>query len=218
MKNIIHKIIKSYRKDGFEGLLTKSKNYLSEKVYFRKYIWFEKDLAGPAPILYPKIEAQFVFDSGQKINEFLDERIYHGNPPDDEKYERKIALENGHFITSAQLNGKIICYRKIGRNNVYIKNFDKTVKLIKGTAFAYSLYTDPEYRKLGLAGFLLSKSIEPLKNNGLTKMANQVRSSNIAAINLVKKCNWSQIAESWHVKFFGLNIISRLPSSIFIDK
>lgn len=215
---IVKKILETYRNAGIRGVAGKAKNYLSGRVYLSRFLWYERDVAFPLTKRPLNTSVSVSADLRDEVIDWIGEKIYYGHPYNDEIFENEIALQNNHLLPCVMINGKLVGFTKIGLDRMYIKNFTKMTRLREGNAFVYALYTDPAYRKLGLASVLLSRAIEILRDQGIEKLACHIRSSNLASIGLFTKCGFKQIGSNWHFKCFGINLYSKFPQSLFDSK
>ena len=212
---MLERIMKAYREGGVRCFLKRTKMFIHERVYLYKFFWYEKDLLEVLDPICPKLAVDVDMGSLYEVIEWIKQKIYNGKPYTSEELENKIAIQNKHIFPSLKLNGEIICYSKIGCNNIYIKNFKKEFCFQKKVALVCAFYTNPKYRRLNLASFLLIETMRFLKTRGFNKIACHIRTSNIASISVFNKSGFKKVGSSWQLKCFNLNIFSRPPAVIF---
>ncbi len=214
MRQILQKIKKTYKEEGIRGVLKKSKQAISDNVYFRRFSWHERDLSLPIIDVSPRLSVSLGYDSRDEVIKWIKSKIYNGVLSEKESFETKVAIANNHFFPSIKLDGEIIGFMKVGFNKVYIKNFKKIYSLRKGTAFIYASYVDPKYRGSGIYTFSKTEMMKFLKGKGFQKLASQIRSSNGPSKHVAKKCGSRRVDSSWQFRCFDLNIFTGPPEKL----
>ncbi|RPI79647.1 MAG: GNAT family N-acetyltransferase [Desulfobacteraceae bacterium] len=110
-------------------------------------IWFEKRLDGSVAPAAPDTEISFEFlvQDKAKLIDWLKERrrvypwMYLGK-------EMRTAWADQHIFAVILFGKSIIGYCKIGRNRVYVNDFDGTVCFPRKTAFIYDTFVLPDFR------------------------------------------------------------------------
>ena len=213
--SVFHKIKKHLKKDGFGGVIKAAWEAFLQRVYFKRYYWFNSVLDLGSSSLNPdNYPGRVEFRQLETITDWIKENIYKGSPYPDELYENRIAKENNHFFNCIIKDDKLISYIKIGINKIHLKNFNRDCVLADGESFVYAFYTDPLYRGKGLATYLLHSSMKDLRENGIKSISCHIRSNNIGSLKVFTKLNFKKFESNWQFKFFKINIFSKIPFNL----
>ena len=166
-------------------------------------IWFEKDLTKELKEHQAKIPVEIDITSTRQTIEWLksQKQSWLVHPK-----EIAAALEYNHCWPSIRINGQIIRCMKIGFGNVYIADYDKVIKFPEKMAFIYDTYILQEYRRKGVAKYLITHAIKFRKAHKYTKVRCHIPPWNKASISAYEKIGFRKISYIRYVKIFGIPI------------
>lgn len=208
MPNLFQKIKKTYKEENITGIIRKARGFLSTHVYFRKWLWYERDLSLPMSDVATKISATIDVDAWDELLKWIHTEVCRGVLSQSEDYQNKMAKQNNHIYPCVKVNGRIAGFVKIGLGKVYTRNFCKVFQLNDKTSMVMAFYVAPEFRGLGLASLLLSSSIKFLREKGISKLTCYIRSTNYDSIRAFSKHDFKEIYSTWQLKIFKLNIFN----------
>jgi len=90
-------------------------------------------------------------------------------------------------------NDKLVGFIKLGRNCVYIHDFEGIIKLPDRVAFVYDTFVDPEYRHRGLAQAMLLNTMSYLEKHGYNKVFCHIEDWNKASVNAFTSVGFSRV-------------------------
>ena len=164
-------------------------------------VW--KKIEGKNKEFEAKIPVKFDINSTKKTIEWLKEQK--------EKwvvYQKEIeaAQKYNHCWPSVLNDEKIISSIKIGFGNVYIFDYDKVIEFPDKMAFIYDLFILDEYRKKGIAKYIISQTIKFLKKRGYNKVGCHIPPWNKAAISAAEKNGFKKMKYIRYFRIFGIPI------------
>ena len=173
------------------------------KNYFRidRWILIERDLSEKIVKIEPKILVQLNCHSIDTTLEFIRQTFYDNDLDAEELKELKLAKRYKHSYPNISYNKKVIAFRKMGSERVFVRNLRKERELPPDTFFTYAGYTDPAYRGKGIYPYLTTCNLKIARDNGYKFARAQVNVNNRAVIRALSKCGYYEIARFWHIRF-----------------
>jgi hypothetical protein len=71
---LIEKTRKTHREEGFAGTLRKVSSFVSQRVYYRKYFWYERDLLLPIHTIRAKVPIEIDVNSRDEVIDWIKTR------------------------------------------------------------------------------------------------------------------------------------------------
>ena len=173
------------------------------KNYFRidRWILIERNVDEKIKDVNASIPLQVDYDHFDKTVEYIRKTFYDEDLDEGEKKEIKFAKKYGHFFPNIVHGWKIIGMHKVGSGKVYVRSLRKVSEFSGNTLLTYAFYTDPEYRKKGVASYLMTYTLKIVRNKGFKYVRGQIRPENVASLRLHGKCGFYEIARFWHIRF-----------------
>jgi len=175
-------------------------------------VWYQKDLSKNCNEIDPRIPVTIDFFSADKTIKWLQEVdipwVYN-------QQEIDIGMKEGHYFPHVKHGDSIIGYIKVGRNNVYIADYKKSIGFPRDVAFIYDTYILPEYRNLNIASFAINEVSKFLKNQGFKKVMCHIPSWNIPSIRAYTKVGFEDLKKIRWIKIFGVKLFTTEPTKLF---
>ncbi len=123
----------------------------------------------------------------------------------------EIRLKNAceHYYPIAVHNGKIIGYIKIGIDRVYVRDFDRVLRLPARTAMVYDTFVLPDYRRKGVCSQLISASVKLLSDQGFESVWCHIPPWNRASTTAYSQAGFNKVARIRFAKILGCGFYSR---------
>ena len=131
--------------------------------------------------------------------------------------EIELKQRENHFYPFVRVGDDIIGYIKIGQNQVYVLDFDETLTLPSNSAMIYDTFVLPEYRKHGVASFLLMEIIDFLRKEGFQKVWCHIPSWNKPSINTYVKAGFRKVDHVRYKRFLCWKFFSRDVTKMLQD-
>jgi ribosomal protein S18 acetylase RimI-like enzyme len=189
------------KQKGFFCLINKVYKKIKENTFTtNNAFWFSRNLRQPIQEIEPQKKVHVCFDSDEETVAWLQE--HHSQygwmylPKEIETKEKE-----KHFFPTVRDGNKIIGYIKAGINKVYIMDYDEVIPLPKSVAIIYDTFILPEYRRLEISSFLVTKTMDMLRESGFKYLWCHIPPWNEASIGLYTKVGFKKVS---HVRFIRL--------------
>jgi GNAT superfamily N-acetyltransferase len=148
---------------------------LGETVY-RRLIVYEFRLDRPIPPAPVRAEIEFVFLGPDEVADYL--RLLPKADPE----TVSARLRQGHRCLVARADGKIVHVRWSSTTSVLVDVLGCVFTLAPGTELGYGTFTDPHYRRYGLARAVRVEMLHRLRDEGLERSLAIVEPENTPAV------------------------------------
>lgn len=123
--------------------------------------------------------------------------------------EIRLKEEEEHIYLVATYHKEIIGYIKIAVNEVYILDYEKTLRLPARTAMIYDTFVLPKHRRKGVGSALISESLKQLSLRGYEVVWCHIPPWNTASIRAYSNVGFKKVARIRFVKILGRKVWSR---------
>jgi ribosomal protein S18 acetylase RimI-like enzyme len=206
----ISRVVKTIKEGGVLLLLKRVAGYCAESNCAG---WYERDLTLPITDVSPEVPLLIDFDNFEKALDWFkssDVRRWMHNAG-----EIAVSLRCGHRYPLVINNGTIVGCIKIGFHDFFITDYTKAVHFSEKVAYHTDVYVEPEYRKKGIARFLIVESMKHLKQKGFVKQLCHIPPWNQASIAVHTALGFEKVGYIRCVRVFGLKLLFRRGKKIF---
>jgi len=197
-------IIKAQEIYKNEGALSLSKRGIKKAVRYifetNSAYWLEKELSQEILPIQAQIPLEMDFHSAQQTIEWMKTNAepWVFNPR-----EIAVGLKEGHLFACARYQEEIIACVKVGLGKVYIQDYRKITDITKDSAFIYDTYVLPEFRRQGVAKYMVAEITRFLKNKGIRKLGCHIPPWNTASLNTYIHLGFKRVRYTRHLRIFG---------------
>jgi ribosomal protein S18 acetylase RimI-like enzyme len=175
-----HALWRRIRRAWGDGGLMAVLGSIVQRLYLHNSaIWHERDLAKHIPDLRARFAIRIVLDDPMGTAEWLRARPHDAT-------ELSVAVARDHLLARAHLPGGPVAYVKAGWGDVWISDFQRSIRFPPDTAFIYDTYVDPLYRRRRIGLALLAAVIRELRARRFGRVFCHIPEWNLASRRLYK--------------------------------
>jgi len=202
MKKIFARISEIYRQDGLIEVPFRALKKCGRCIFYtNSAFWLERDLSLPIPAVKPRIPVELnLFAKEESIKWFKAQKeswIY--NPR-----EIKVALHENHIFPNIKYKGEIVGYVKAGRDEVYIEDYRKVIRLPKNVGFCYDYFIAPDFRGKNLSLYMNVEVMKFAKRLGIKKIVVHIPPWNTPSIKVSQRLGFKKFKYVRHFRILGV--------------
>ncbi len=195
MLKLFSKIKKELKKGGAVGLIKTIKARMFET---NSAWWLFRDLSKPITDFPMPIPLGLTFERNNDVIQYMQSKGYLSRP------EIEVASRMEHWFIGLVVNDEIKGFCKCGFLEVYVNDFQKTLRLPQNLAFAYEIEIDESLRAKGIGSFFLSAVLRRFVHAGYDFAVCHIPPWNKASFAVAEKCGFVKHSFVRFVKVTGL--------------
>ena len=208
---LVEKIRRVHRTEGLRSVLEHVLRKIRHAVFHSNSAhWYERDLTQPGNNA-PAGAVRVTFDGMEETLSWMQslgmEYIVHPG-------EIAVARANGHLFGAAKMDGRTVGYVKVGRREVFVQDFGKTISFPSDVAFIYDTYVLPERRGQGIAGCLIQAAIAELQRRGFRIVRCHIPPWNRSSMRAFEKCGFRRRKYIRYARILGVRLFSFNPERL----
>ena len=122
------------------------------------------------------------------------------------RVKAKERFEMGHICIVADKQGDFVHLTWVAFNEAYVSELKRRMRISSNSAYAYDIYTVPEYRGLGIAPKAMEKAFSYLYKGGIRKVYICILHNNFASLRAAHKEGFRKIGAIIFTRIFKLRL------------
>jgi RimJ/RimL family protein N-acetyltransferase len=202
MKRVFFRIAEIYREEGLISVPLRALRKCGRLIFHtNSAFWLERDLTLPIPVVKPRIPVEInLFAREESIAWFRAQKeswIY--NPR-----EIEVALRGNHIFPNIKYKGEIVGYVKAGKDEVYLEDYRKVIRLPKNVGFCYDYFIAPAFRGKNLSLYMNVEVMHFARRLGIKKIVVHMPPWNTPSIKVSQRLGFRKFKYVRHFRILGI--------------
>ena len=200
MLTLVSKIKKELKKGGMPKLVKTIRGRMFET---NSAWWLFRDLSKPITDFPMPIPLSLTVERNNDVIQYMQSKGYISKP------EIEIASRMGHWFIGLVVNDEIKGFCKCGFQEVYVNDFQKTIRIPQNFAFPYEMEIDETVRGKGVGHFFLSAVLRRFAYVGYDFAVCHIPPWNKASFAMAESAGFVRHSFVRFVKVTGLKFTTR---------